>query len=399
MPFMSYLISVLRSGASITTVLTLGSTGGYVAYKDHSRFPRMMSAYRSGGILPPLEENKFQLPYFRRPNLEKTLKQCMSSTLSNDYHLVVGDIGSGKSRLVQEVIREMMTESSGEGAPIYVSMAQGKTFADTLAEAVHFAFDEHISFRFFCDYVLGIHSFPKKDEAHRLTRVLDAIEKSSCDYLKLTGKPVVLVIDGMDALVKYAPNTMRKLQEKAKLWADTNIVKIVFVSSNVCMMSELEDSGWSRAAPPVTVSDLTDEEAVSFLTSPGTSDTAAPMNAATAKSIVDLIGGRINYLRVFKRDHLCGVEAKVTASGLLRREKDKFLSASQNPSQWKVIEILRKSPRKTLRMSVLMAQTSAEDVASLLRSNILCIHSASQNLEVKFESRLAENLVDSFDAK
>jgi hypothetical protein len=320
MAYFKSLLGVLRSGASATTAVTIGATGSYVAFKDHNRFPRMMSAYCRGCILPPLEENNYQMNFFHRPDLEAELKMCMSSTLSNDYHLVTGEIGSGKSRLIQEVIREMMVASAGKGAPVYVSASQGKSFADMLAAAVHFEFDEHISFKFFLDYVLGIHSFPKRDDAHRLTRVLDAIEKSACAYLKATGKPAVLVIDETDTLLLNSPKIMQRLQEKAKLWADTNIVKVVFVSSDDGLLHELQHSGWSRAAPAISIGDVSDTEAVAFLTSPcKDTDTVSPISKLAAESIVSLVGGRLNYLRVFKRDHQLGIGLNETMTGLLRK--------------------------------------------------------------------------------
>jgi hypothetical protein len=47
-------------------------------------------------------------------------------------------------------------------------------------------------------------------------------------------------------------------------------------------------------------------------------------------------------------------------------------------------------------MGVLVSQTSSEDVAALLKSNILRVHRTDTNLQVKFESRLAEQIADAF---
>ena len=76
------------------------------------------------------------------------------------------------------------------------------------------------------DFVLRVSSFPGHDSGSRLTRVLDAIEKSSFRYMQKTGRSVVLVIDDINCLNVSMPGALDKIKEKAKLWADTNTVKV-----------------------------------------------------------------------------------------------------------------------------------------------------------------------------
>ena len=93
----------------------------------------------------------------------------------------------------------------GLGAPIYVLANQGNSFAETLANAVGFQFDEHISFRFFVSLLTRTNSMPLRDDSNRLSRVLNAIEKSAFFYMQLHGRPAVIVIDSVDWLQKYMP--------------------------------------------------------------------------------------------------------------------------------------------------------------------------------------------------
>ena len=88
----------------------------------------------------------------------------------------------------------------------------GSSFPDTLAAAVNFRFDEHISFKFFVDFVMRIHSIPQRDDGNRLTRVLDAIEASSFIYMQQTGRPAVILIDGIDHLSRNMPGVLERLQ-------------------------------------------------------------------------------------------------------------------------------------------------------------------------------------------
>lgn len=53
-------------------------------------------------------------------------------------------MGSGKSRLLQELVREAIKDAGGQGAPIYILTSQGRSLSDTLAAALNFKFDEHV---------------------------------------------------------------------------------------------------------------------------------------------------------------------------------------------------------------------------------------------------------------
>jgi len=148
----------------------------------------------------------------------------LQPTFSNEYYLISGDIGTGKTRSVVEVIQSMMSDKGRQwlGAPIYVLANQGNSFAETLADAVDFRFDEHINFQYFLSLVVGKNSMPRRDDSNRLTRVLNAIEKSAFEYMQRYGRPVVIVIDSVDWLQKNAPAAIDRL-----LVSDTALRSIV----------------------------------------------------------------------------------------------------------------------------------------------------------------------------
>ena len=221
--------NILKSrNAVIGTIL---GTGGYVTYSDRMRYKRMTSVYCQGNILCPFDEPNCENDFHPRPALQDTIKRTLAPTFTSEYYLVRGEVGSGKSRLLMQEVREMINTSgaSKRGAPVYVLASQGKSFAETLGHAVHFQFDENVNFSFYMSYLLGIEKFPSREEHHKTIRVLDAIEKSSCCYARAHGRPVVLVIDGLDVIREHSSTLMTRLQEKAKLWADANICKVVFV--------------------------------------------------------------------------------------------------------------------------------------------------------------------------
>lgn len=100
--------------------------------------------------------------------------------------------------------------------------------------------------------------------------MLDAIEKSAFDYLQQTGRPAVLVIDGINSLSLSMPDVLERIQEKAKLWADTNTVKLILINNDEGTESQLQraSSSWTRMATPIIVGDLGAEDAVRFLMEP-----------------------------------------------------------------------------------------------------------------------------------
>ena len=137
------------------------------------------------------------------------------------------------------------------------------------------------------------------------------------------------------------------------MWADANVVKLVFVINNTETETHMsKNSGaWSRLATPVIVDDLHQDEALAFLKSPylteqdrlaaGTAGDIAIQQSANPKSgksmdgelagrIVELVGGRILQLIAMKRDWLYGVSFDDSAEELKSREREKLLQVLQN---------------------------------------------------------------------
>jgi len=379
-------------------------TGGYVVYKDYNRYHRMMDVYSTGNILPPLAENNYEITYFPRSYEENYLRKKFSNEFTNMYFLVNGEVGTGKTRMIIELVRDMMKNSGSKkkGAPVYVLATQGKSFPESLANAVKFNFDEHISYKFFLDYVMRIHSFPQKDDDSRLTRVLDAIEKSSFMYMQENGRPVVLIIDGANSLPAHMPGALEKIQDKAKLWADTNTVKVIFVNNDEETEELLQknSSSWSRAASPVVMPDMSREDAIKFLMMPNFMESpieggkANAMTLERAENVFNLVGGRIVHLIAFKRDFVLDIRFGVTAEHLKDREREKFISVSRTPAVWVVVSALRNAPGKCLKLSKIIKSSSEKDVGILARHNIIRYDRDRVGVLVKFQSPLTERVVD-----
>ena len=360
-------------------------------------------------MLPPLADNKNEVHYFPRRATEEGLRQILSPTFSNEYYLIHGEIGTGKTRMILELVRDMHKEqiSKHKGAPIYVLASQGKSFPETLGAAVSFHFDEHLSFSLFMDFLLGVRSFPSQDTHHRLHRVLLAIEESAFEYAQCSGCPVVLIIDGTDNLDKHLPGTLAKLQDKAKLWADTNIAKVVFVTNDEETEEIFKENpgSWSRMGASFRIHDLTEEETIRFLCeqefmeNDHSDKIYSQMNVTQARYIYNLVGGRVSQLIIFKREYLKGIPIAVTASRLQEKDQEKFVCASKDPRLLSVIDQLKQAPKKNLLLSRLVSVSSRECVLQLAKQNVIKFERDHEGVHVTFESRLTENVAQQLDTK
>ena len=165
----------------------------------------------TGNILDPLthDQNEVRL-YPRRADMDK-ISHLLRSDISNQYYLVFGEVGTGKTRLLTEAVRELIATSGKQknGAPIYILASQGHSFPDSFGNAVDFHYDEHISLKFVMDYIFRVGQLPERDSKSKLERLMDAIEKAAFQYLEKTGKPAVLVIDGMDYIHEVMPDAIK----------------------------------------------------------------------------------------------------------------------------------------------------------------------------------------------
>ena len=386
---------------SSTVMITLATTGAYVMYNDYTRFPYMINAYKYGKLYShSISEEHFE-QYFCRPNEEKCLKEILSSKFCNQYYVIKGTVGSGKTRTITEAVKQCIADSSKlVGAPIYITSAEGKSFADTLAEAVNFNYDEHISLKFFIGALLGIESFPKHEESQKLRRVLDAIEESATRYAKAYGKPAVIVIDGMEYLSTHHPEAVVALQVKAKLWADSNIVKLIFVSNDEHTLSILQNNPgyWSRAGHMLSFDDLTKEQALKFLTRPtengGDTKKQVCMDITLAEKIYSFVGGRLVHLLHCKNDWIAGISFIDMTKHLKNLEREKLLNAAKRPSVWKAIALLKCA--SCMPLVKLIQQTSKEDIDTLEAHHIIRIYQDDSGIFVCFESKIIENIISEF---
>ena len=376
------------------------STGGFIYYQQKARYHRMLKTFATGNILH-MSNYMYEVPYFQRADLHARLDSLFNRTFTGQYYLITGELGSGKSRTVLEIVRELIRTEGvhHEGAPIYMHASQGCNFADSLAAAVDFRFDEHISLTRFVEFVLQIRKLPGSSSHHRLERVLSSIEESAVCYTRQHGRPVVLVIDGVPSLIQRMPGALEKLQEKAALWADMNIVKVVLVMGNEMLektlVSPSSATAWSRACTPVIIGDISESEAVTFLQEAPENDRGARcMMQSHAELIISLVGGRMHHLIKCKQAWKNEEPFDQIAAQLVETEREKFVSLSRVSNGWQSVGLLQKAPGNRMLLSKLIESTTAKDVNVLFNKNIIKCTRTLQGFMVEFDSKLTVNVVN-----
>ena len=388
----SHILNAIFSRKSAAALL---GTGCYVTYSDLERYRRMNHVFDTGNMTYPLRSDvTTPKTHFTRPELEKEVRKILAPTFSGQFYLIRGDVGTGKSYLVQKVVRGLV-EGRGrekEGAPVYLDCAQGKNFADTLAEAVKFYFDEHINFRYLALLLFGIEKLPKKDDSNKLLRVLDAIERSSYHYAQKKGRPTVLVVDNIDQLALNHKNILEKLLEKAKLWSDTNICKVVFVCSlaNTEKIFMENSAVWIRQETPLTVGDLTEREAREYVRESLENCDVVTGDSQVFQEIYDCVGGRMIYLQNFIQKIKSENNISDIKKQMIVKELEKFEDLPSGCPQWKFLEFLNKFPNKECSYSSASKEFPDSVISNCSKRGFIEINRQSGSLRISFASKLTE---------
>ena len=107
--FFKPILKVLKKMSSWRlTLLAAFGTSSYVSYTDQMRYARMVKIYKHGNLVCPFHDSTKENEYFPRPELEKQLRSMLQARNAGEYYFVRGEVGSGKSRSLVKVVRELM---------------------------------------------------------------------------------------------------------------------------------------------------------------------------------------------------------------------------------------------------------------------------------------------------
>lgn len=284
----------LRKLAGIVSFLGLVAAHFFLGEAAVSR--SMVAAFETGGAqvgwfwAPSLQWDinfgaKDARATVPRPALVADLAKLMRPETTDQYALIVGESGTGKSTAVREAVRSLQ---SPKGAIYFSAPELVDSFSSDLARAVGYAppFDPLAS------VFSRLGGQPSADAGGIAWPLLRrALEVAAARFYAKHARPAVLVIDAADFVAKKDPHFLLDLQNFAKVCADMGTLRVVFVSSEGIVLPLMRaSSSWSRALPPYEVRDVDDAQAVGYLINRGM---ARPVAEEAVRTIT---GGRFALL-------------------------------------------------------------------------------------------------------
>jgi len=312
--------------------------------------------------------------HVERPELLASLKALLQPDESDNYAVVIGEHGTGKSTAVRDTI-DALEDPKGV---VYVSTPDVVSdFGTELAKAVGYNF-------VFWDAIGGFRrgmSQAEKEPLASYRPVRQALLNTATAYKKKHNRPIVLVIDAADRIAKDNPKFFGILQDFAKDCADQGLLRVVFVSSEGVALPLLQSSSaWSRSLRPIEVGEITDNQAVAYLVKRGVDEN----NAQDA--VKNITGGRFSMLV----EHAGEFQARSNAEWAeeLDRRLSNFLDKAKFDANSKGFALLLECG---VAERMLLPYFSSSQIDQLLKANVISLHS---NGTCSFQARYIERFFE-----
>lgn len=203
------------------------------------------------------------------------------------YHLITGEKGTGKTSMLLKAMQKI----NGEGVAMLEAHGDPEIFRVRLGKALDFEFHE--------DYVGSLFSFKGPRDTTALLdieRAFNKMEKIALKRKEMVGKPLILIITGAHLIREDedGQDLLELLQQRAELWAVSNLVTVVFNSDEYWITERLMGQATRMRITPVRdIPKATAIEALKFFRARSFHESAA---TETLERVYARIGGRLNHL-------------------------------------------------------------------------------------------------------
>jgi hypothetical protein len=318
--------SALTTAASVAI---LGMVGyGYTRYYKYMVLEKMEGAFRPGDPVLDLAAAKKQgsatgFAYLDAEDRDRDhwvlreeqglIDDIVHGRLKGQYHLLVGEKGTGKSSMLIDA----MAKIDGEGVAMFEAHADPEIFRIRLGKALDFEFHE--------DNIGSLFSIRGPRDASALLdieRAFNKMEKIALRRRETVGRPLILIVNSMHLLRgnEQGQDLLELLQQRSEQWAASNLVTVVFNSDDYWVYERLKRYATRMHVLPIM--DLGKPAAMQALKNYRVRYRNDDPDDSILEQVYDRVGGRISYLsRVAKsRDMLA------TCDEICRLEKTWFLN-------------------------------------------------------------------------
>ncbi|KAJ2982745.1 hypothetical protein NUW58_g4431 [Xylaria curta] len=301
------------SATAIGSIMVLGLAGySYHAYYKSHVLRKMENAFAVGyssvelaalsrHIGPTSSHSNLAMADLEKndwvPRSEQAIiDSIVDGTLRGQYHLITGEKGTGKTSMLLKAMRRI----HGEGTAMLEAHGDPEIFRVRLGKALDFEFHE--------DYIGSLFSFKGPRDTTALLdieRAFNKMEKIALKRKEQVGKPLILIITGAHLVRDDADgqDLLELIQQRAELWAASNLVTTVFVSDDYWILERLM---WQATRLRVTtVHDVPRDTALEALKTFRSENYNEDVPASILEQVYDKIGGRLSFLsRVAKSDDM-----------------------------------------------------------------------------------------------
>lgn len=318
--------SALTTAASVAI---LGAVGyGYTRYYKYMILEKMEGAFRPGdpvldlaaaaksgsatglGYLGDEDSNREHWVLREEQGL---IDEIVHGRLKGQYHLLVGEKGTGKSSMLIDA----MAKIDGEGVAMFEAHADPEIFRIRLGKALDFEFHE--------DNIGSLFSIRGPRDANALLdieRAFNKMEKIALRRREKIGRPLILIVNSMHLVRnnEEGQDLLELLQQRAEQWAASNLVTVVFNSDDYWVYERLKR--YATRMHVIPIMDLPKTQAMQALKNYRVRYRHDDPDLSILEQVYDKVGGRISYLSRVAKSH----DMIDTCNEICRLEKTWFLN-------------------------------------------------------------------------
>lgn len=244
---------------------------------------------------------------------QSTLDAIVSGKIRGQYHLIVGEKGTGKSSMLIDA----MAKIDAEGCAMFDAHSDPEIFRIRLGKALDFEFHE--------DNIGSLFSIRGPRDASALLdieRAFNKLEKVALKRREKIGRPMILIINAMHLVRddEEGRDMLELVQQRAEQWAASSLATVIFNSDDYWVYERLKQYATRMNVIPIL--DLSKPKAMDALRNYRSKYRGENPSPQILEQVYDMIGGRLSFInRVAKSQDMMK-----TARKICKMEKTWFLN-------------------------------------------------------------------------